>query len=290
MKNNSQWMVAGNNTFKVCGPTREQLPPGAYSCSTDCYGHAVFEGRKLLVDELIDFPGSLPSTILSEVGRFWTLGKRFESFGFLHRRGYLLYGKQGSGKSSLIHQVICQIVQSGHVAFFCQNPYEFVTCAQEFRKVEPDRPIACVFEDIDALIDNFGDQHLLQWLDGNFQVSKAVNIATTNYPEKLDPRIVARPRRFDRILRIDPPNALLREGYLKKKLPGQPAAERELWVELTEGLSFAALAELIISVCCLDQNLEDAVDRLQMLDEQHPSSDEFYKFTTNGADLVRSEN
>jgi len=30
-----------------------------------------------------------------------------------------------------------------------------------------------------------------------------LNLATTNYPEQLDRRFVARPRRFDRVVRID---------------------------------------------------------------------------------------
>jgi len=47
-------------------------------------------------------------------------------------------------------------------------------------------------------------------------VDKALNIASTNYPEKLDRRIISRPRRFDRILRIDAPDARVREAYLAK--------------------------------------------------------------------------
>src|SRR5262249_23195198 len=81
----------------------------------------------------------------------------------------------------------------------------FNRCVALFRQVEPDRPIVCVFEDIDAIIAVYGDSDLLQWLDGNQQVDRAGNLASTNYPEKLDRRIIARPRRFDRILRIATP-------------------------------------------------------------------------------------
>ena len=64
----------------------------------------------------------------------------------------------------------------------------------------------------------YGDSELLQWLDGNHQVNKSINLASTNYPEKLDRRITSRPRRFDRILRIDNPNARLRAAYFARKL------------------------------------------------------------------------
>ena len=42
----------------------------------------------------------------------------------------------------------------------------------------------CIFEDIDAIIQNYGDCVLLQWLDGHHQVDRVINLATTNYPER----------------------------------------------------------------------------------------------------------
>ncbi len=135
--------------------------------------------------------------------------------------------------------------------------------------------MVCVFEDIDALIKAYGDSELLQWLDGNHQVDKAINLATTNYPETLDRRIISRPRRFDRILRIDAPDARLRHAYFLRKLPELSAVERDRWVEVSDGLPFAALAELIISVCCLGNDLDRSAALLQELDSHNPSSAEF---------------
>src|SRR5437870_2326084 len=71
------------------------------------------------------------------------------------------------------------------------------------------------------------------------------HLATTNYPEQLDRRFVARPRRFDRIVR----SGAADEGSAPE-LPGAEAggggpAELERWVGLTEGLSLAALAEAV---------------------------------------------
>jgi hypothetical protein len=270
-----QWAITGHGTYQPCGRTIHALPAGAYNCWLDNCGNANFGTRTLHVDDLIDFSDSLSGRILREIGHFWSLGERFRQFGFLHRRGYLFYGKQGGGKSSLIHQIISQIIQNGHVTFFCDHPVVFVRCVESFRVVEPERPIVCVFEDIDAIIENYGDSQLLQWLDGNHQVDKAVNIASTNYPEKLDRRIIARPRRFDRILRIDSPDDRLRAAYFDKKLPDVPPSERVKWVTLTEGLPFAALAELVISVLCLGNDLEESAALMRSLDTHHPSSSEF---------------
>jgi len=139
-----------------------------------------------------------------------------------------------------------------------------------------------MFEDIDAIIEIHGDSELLQWLDGSHQINKVINIATTNYPERLDRRIVSRPRRFDRIIKIEAPAATIREVYLAKKLPDLVAADLAKWVKVTEGLSFAAMAELVISVACLGNSLEETVEVLRSLDDQHPSSREFERTGTMG--------
>ena len=271
-----QWKVVQAGIYEVCGTTSAQLPPGAYGCTLNQYGEVQIHHRDLQVDDLIDFADSLPGKILDEIQTFWTLGETFQRYGYLHRRGYLLYGPQGSGKSSVVHQVVHRIINKGHVAVFCEHP-GFLTRGMEiFRKIEPDRPLVCIFEDIDAIIEMHGDSELLGWLDGSHQINKVINIATTNYPERLDRRIVSRPRRFDRIIKIETPTPAMRETYLRKKLPELSAnGQLNHWVDLTDCLSFAALAELVISVACLGNKLEDTVKLLRMLEEQHPSSKEF---------------
>jgi SpoVK/Ycf46/Vps4 family AAA+-type ATPase len=271
-----QWKVVQAGIYEVCGTTARQLPPGAYGCTLNQYGEVQIHHRDLQVDDLIDFADSLPGKILDEIETFWNLGDKFRRHGYLHRRGYLLYGPQGSGKSSVVHQVVHRIITKEHVAVFCEHP-GFLTRGMEiFRKIEPDRPLVCIFEDIDAIIEMHGDSELLGWLDGSHQIDKVINIATTNYPERLDRRIVSRPRRFDRIIKIEAPTPAMRETYLRKKLPDLSGNGQLMhWVDLTDGLSFAALAELVISVACLGNKLEDTVKLLRMLEDQHPSSKEF---------------
>lgn len=200
--------------------------------SIDNCGECHFKPHPLHTDDLIEFPESISARVLEEVKCFWSMGDRFARLGFAHRRGYLFYGKQGCGKSSLIHQIIARIVDAGHVAFFCAYPVWFRVALARFRDVEPDRPIVCVFEDIDATIKEYGDSELLQLLDGNSQVNKVVNLASTNYPERLDRRIIARPRRFDRLIKIESPDSTLREAHFAKKLPELPRGQLAHWVEL----------------------------------------------------------
>jgi AAA+ superfamily predicted ATPase len=284
-----QWKVSMPGVYEACGTTHRRLPAGAYACGLNQYGEPQLVAKDLQVDDLIDFANSLPAQILQEIENFWSLGEQFKRYGYLHRRGYLLYGPQGSGKSSIVHQVVHRIIKAGHVAVFCEHPGVLTRTMELFRKIEPERPLVCMFEDIDALIEIHGDSEVLQWLDGSHQINKVINIATTNYPERLDRRIVARPRRFDRILKIEAPAPHIREAYLTKKLPELPAGELARWVELTEGLSFAALAELVISVVCLGNGLEDTIDVLRTLDDQHPSSKEFDRPGSMGFSALRNQ-
>src|SRR5881275_40490 len=51
------------------------------------------------------------------------------------------------------------ITKARYVAVFCEHP-GFLTRAMEvFRKIESDRPVVCLFEDIDAIIDVFEQSH-----------------------------------------------------------------------------------------------------------------------------------
>ncbi len=167
-----------------------------------------------------------------------------------------------SGKTCLVQQIIADIVEANGLVFQCTNhPSIFNDGLSQFRKVEPHRPVVCLFEDIDAIIDEHGEDEILTLLDGENQIDKVLNIATTNYPEKLDKRLVARPRRFDRVLEIGMPSATVRKMYFQKKL-NVTDEEIDKWVKASDGFSFAACAELVISVCCFEKKFEDAVETL----------------------------
>lgn len=270
----NQWGSLGSNSFKALTTTRKHLPQGAYLVTIDNNdGNALFVKRDVKSDMLVNFDGSLSDSIIKEIDEFWKRGSLFSKAGFLHRRGYMLYGPQGTGKSSIVQKIMDDVVRRGGLVFICDNPKFFTKGLATFRQVEPDRPIVCVFEDIDAIIKRYGEDELLSILDGANQVDKVLNLATTNYPELLDKRIVSRPRRFDRVHRIDAPDKKIRKKYLSTKLPKGENVNK--WLDLTEGLSFAGMTEAIISVTCLGNDLEETIKTLKEMEKGHPSSNEF---------------
>lgn len=97
---------------------------------------------------------------------------------------------------------------------------------------------------------------------------------TTNYPERLDKRLVNRPSRFDIVKLVAMPNAEARRLFLSKKarnLKDNPA-ELDKWVKGTEGFSIAHLKELIISVEIFEADVEYAIKRLRKMIDTSPKS------------------
>lgn len=182
------------------------------------------------------------------------------------------------GKSSVVHRIIHHAVQNGGIAVQMDvNPELFTTGLRMIRGVEPDRPIVCFMEDIDALIEKFGEASLLSLLDGESQVDGVFNIATSNYPEKLDRRLVNRPRRFDRVIRVEKPSQDLRRQYIEKKLELTDTVDAnkvEVLLEASEGLSFSALTELIISTEIMEIPLEEAKKIIRKVEKNKHSSNE----------------
>jgi len=134
-------------------------------------------------------------------------------------------------------------------------------------------------EDLDAHINRHGEEQVLGLLDGESQITGVLNIATTNYPEYLDKRIVSRPRRFDRLVFIGHPDAETRKLYLSRKLKinGEMAKK---WAIDTEGFSFAALADLVISVECLEIPYYNALEKLRKIMSEKQSSSKFHRSNT----------
>jgi hypothetical protein len=266
----SQWAICGSGEFTGIQRTQKTLTPGVYKAKLR-NGEVIMCKSEINVDSLLEFPNSVSDKILNEINDFWERADLFKKYGFLHRRGYLVYGPAGGGKTSLVQQIIKKIIGRKGLVFLCDNPQVLGLALATFREIEPNRNIVCIFEDIDTIIETFGEDTMLSILDGEMQVDKVLNIATTNYPENLDKRLVGRPRRFDRVIRVGMPDEAVRRLYFTTKLSIE-SDELDEWVKKTDDFSFAAMAELVISVKCLGHTLNESVKTLRALLDNRPSS------------------
>jgi len=273
----TQWAYYDKDVFTPARITRDKLAPGYYTVNADNKGNLYYRKKHLETDEILDFKHGISKMIIEEIQDFWKLKDKFKEFNFVHRRGFLMYGPAGSGKTMTTNLIVKDIIERDGIVITCAETSLFSPATEMLREVEPDRKIVCIFEDVDTMVERKHDEDaLLRFLDGDNQIGNILNIATTNYPEKLDKRIVARPRRFDRVIKVGMPEKEVREEYLKKKLAIK-GKELDKWTIESEGLSFAALADLVISVKCLGNNFDDSLEKLKKLCKSGFSSDEYYE-------------
>jgi hypothetical protein len=270
-KRSTQWTEVSKGTYISTPETCAKIKAAVYKYVRFSDTKFAFTEVPVNIDELLVMPDGASSVILDEIQLFLNRHAEFKHHGFLHRRGFLFYGPHGSGKSSLVQQIIKKVIDQDGIVLLCEHPVNLEMGLTDLRQVEPDRFVVCMFEDIDALIQRYGEKEILAVLDGESQINKVLNIATTNYPETLDPRIVARPRRFDKVIKIDWPSDSVRRHYFKHKLKIEDA-ELDMWVSSTEKFSFAACAELVISVKCLGKPFKDSLAHLKSLMEDKPNS------------------
>lgn len=267
----ARWSGNGE-AFWASAVTLERLPPAVYTCNSSPNGPFV-QRTRISTDHLLTLPDTATESVVAEIRRFWSLRSEFEKRGFLHKRGIMLFGPPGGGKTSCVSLLIDLIVrENGGVGLLVDHPGLAGDCLQMIRRVEPERPIIVILEDLDALVERHGENGYLALLDGEGQVGGVVNIATTNYPERLDRRFVDRPSRFDTINRIGMPSAAARRVYLRAKEPALSESDLEKCVRLSNGFSIAHLRELIILTCCFKRDIEGSAKQLRDMMEAKPNS------------------
>ena len=272
-KDASMWAVQGPNYFP-CDEAVKELLPGQYEVQHSQSSGYFFQKKEAHFDELMRLPDSASEEIYQNIETFWTKENHFRSFGFLWKRGILLWGPAGSGKTSTLQLISQSIVDKGGISVYVSHPTVTAQGLAIYRRIEKTRPCVVMLEDLDAMISNHGEHDVLALLDGELQIDNVVFIATTNYPERLDKRIVNRPSRFDIVKLIGMPNAEARKMYLgrkNKRLLDNPE-ELDKWVTESDQFSIAHLKELIVSVEVFEVSLTHAIKRLRKMMDFPPKS------------------
>lgn len=270
----SRW-GKGEGIYFSAPRTADRLEPGLYRPQYhERYG-PVLVRQSHDTDNLIEMPDDSSRTILEEFKRFWDIEPEFRSRGFMHKRGYLLWGPPGGGKTSLVAQLSKRLITTmDGVVVIVSSPEITISCLSLLRKIEPRRPLIAVYEDVDDMILQHGESGYLALMDGEHQVDSIVNVATTNYPERLDPRFVDRPSRFDTITFVGMPSDIARRTYFESRAPDITGAELDRYVHLSEGYSIAHLKEMIIATKCFGQKLEDVLERMEAMRYREASSEQ----------------
>lgn len=270
--------LQSGNDYYFGRPSKKQkkLPPGIYQIQTN-EGQLYLSGMSAITDTLIRLPSFTSESVIKEVEKFWSdeTKSRFEKRKLVYKRGIILHGIPGVGKSACISQIMEAEVKAGGIVIFGPNPrllYEAINYVREIQKEENIRCLV-VWEEFDELIEQ-SESDFLSLLDGEMQIDNVVYLATTNYLDRIPPRFKNRPSRFASIIEVGLPDAATRKIYLNNKIDADENIDIDQWVNDTEGFTIDHLKDLIISVLCLDLPFNEAIDRLKGFRYDEEKADE----------------
>jgi SpoVK/Ycf46/Vps4 family AAA+-type ATPase len=177
----------------------------------------------------------------------------------------LFYGPAGCGKTSIIRMLANEIIKRGGIVLSITDIDNDQDILLKLREVEPARPVMCIFEDIEKLLENKEtESDTLSFLDGEKQIGNVINVATTNKPDALEDRIMKRPGRFDLVIGLNPPVSEARRAYLVRLFKNHATLEQmDNMVEQTAGLGMAHLRELAVAMLAFQHSFDETIRRLK---------------------------
>lgn len=140
-------------------------------------------------------------SIVSDIQRFLINSKWYEDRGIPYRRGYLLHGPPGCGKSSAIQAIAGRFGYGLAVLSLSDKSLSDDRLAHLLNNL-PDKTFL-LLEDVDTVapkrdstFSNVTLSGLLNTIDGAVAADERIIFMTTNYPNRLDPALI-RPGRID---------------------------------------------------------------------------------------------
>ena len=231
-------------------------------------------------DDVILDP-TMKANLIQDVQNFFDNRDVYKQFNVPWKRGVILHGVPGNGKTLSIKALINSLaarpepVPSLYVKSLdaCQGPkWSMKTIFEHARKMAP---CLLIFEDLDSMVEDKTRSYFLNEVDGLDSNEGILMIGSTNHLARLDSAITKRPSRFDRKYHFKLPAEAERVAYTRlwaRKFSGStqldfPEALCEYIAKITDGFSFAYLQELFVA-CLLELARGTTGADTDMADEQ----------------------
>ena len=221
----------------------------------------------------VDYPlddifllSDMPYTkIINDLALFWNSTDKFKKLNLKPHHSILLYGESGCGKTSIIHKIIEELKAFDGVAVRLTDPIAWAGLASAIGRIEIDRPIICIIERLDKVINKFGEDNFLQLLDELTSINNIVYIATTNDIHSISNNIQNKPSRFNKKYRVEKPTNTARKEYFTKKLAAidEKPVKLDKLVKDTKGFTMTQLREFFISVFVFNYNYNETLSDLR---------------------------
>ena len=193
-----------------------------FRCSVRAWGggDVVWEPNGVAERDVILAP-ELKKQLLDYVDLFWRYRALAEERGLPHRRGILLAGRPGTGKTQFIRHLFTRFPEA--------KRHIFAPTGEQFRPGcsfsdmlaalrDENSPAIVVIEDIDLLFASrsITPTYFLNALDGLFTLpSTMLWVATANDPSALELNLLDRPGRFDNVVIFQAPGDAERRALVR---------------------------------------------------------------------------
>ena len=134
MKSNKVQFSVHGDKFFPSPETVVKLPSGYYEMT---HSHDLgygFKSLNVVFEETILFPKSIHDNVLNDIRNFWNSKGVYKSYGYTYKRGILLHGPPGCGKTCIINLVCQELLKSGEGIILTIASHDDLWGFKEIRK------------------------------------------------------------------------------------------------------------------------------------------------------------